>query len=310
MAQRFSDISRTGPETGPCLEDVQKQIDELPLLPAIVTRMLALDLSADDYFEQVVALAREDPPFAIRILKLANSAASSPVAEIDTIQSAVTRLGIKTIRGLITSMAVMRVFVPVDDEQTGLWRHSIETAVGAATIARLVPELDANPEIAYVGGLLHDIGRFVMFELMPRQFDTVGEANWSSVEQLLEAEQQVFHFTHSELGYLACTRWGVPELITEVVGHHHSEFSPGGTDLPHDVASLVLCIQIADQLSIGVLHAEEMQSLDTDARQAMVAGLCLRPEWQPPPVPVRLLVDNVDVIRQESADLLADLGLH
>lgn len=87
-------------------------IDELPLLPQVLVRILQLNSNSEDYFEQFELLAREDPALAIRVVALANSAASAPVSPIVSIKDALTRMGATTIRNLVTSIAVQRVFLP------------------------------------------------------------------------------------------------------------------------------------------------------------------------------------------------------
>jgi len=71
--------------------------------------------------------------------------------------------------------------------------HAIETAKLAEMIAE---ELGADPDIARVGGLLHDIGKAVDFE-------TEG--------------------THARIGAEICQRYGVPEEVVHCIEAHHHE---------------------------------------------------------------------------------------
>jgi HD-like signal output (HDOD) protein len=151
------------------LADVDKKLEDLPLLPSVVARLLALSPSDEEYFEKVVALAKEDPPFALRVIRLSNAASSSPASVITDIQRAVVRVGAHQISGLIASMAVMRVFFPRTQRERNMWVHAIRTAVAAKAIARMVPTLKVDPEEAYLCGLLSDVGRFVLMDIVPKK---------------------------------------------------------------------------------------------------------------------------------------------
>ena len=61
------------------LEELEQRLDELPVLPAVIARLLAMSPDDHDYFEQVLQLAGEDPPLSARIIRLSNSANNAAV---------------------------------------------------------------------------------------------------------------------------------------------------------------------------------------------------------------------------------------
>ena len=61
-----------------------------------------------------------------------------------------------------------------------------------------------------------------MFEHAATNLLKVDESHWETPEQLIEADVEVYEFTHSELGYRACARWQLPETIGEIVRLHHA----------------------------------------------------------------------------------------
>jgi len=83
-------------------------------------RVLALDARSDQYFEALLAVAEEDPTFAVRLIRLANAPRSAPAKPIITIRQAVVRLGARECAGLVTALAVSRVFVPTTAGQRNL----------------------------------------------------------------------------------------------------------------------------------------------------------------------------------------------
>ena len=249
----FSRFSRS-------LRHAAAKVDELPLLPQVLTRILSLNMDNNDYFDQLERLAMEDPAFAVRILSVANSAESSPVDSILSIRQALTRMGTTRIRNLAAAMAVQKVFVPTRPSHILLWQHSVCVAVGTQHIAALLPELDIEPEFAYLAGLFHDIGRFVMLEHSTETLDKLDLTCWQTPEELIERDEEIFRYTHSQLGYLACKRWGMPQEIADMVRIHHDDLPE--TVEPGSVEAAVHCLQIADRLHLAILHHSEMDPND------------------------------------------------
>ena len=293
--------AKTGDEA---LHEMARHIDDLPLLPQVLVRILQLNPSAEDYFENFEVMATEDPAFAVRVVALANSASSAAAAPIETIKGALARLGAGTVANYVASLSVQRVFVPSEPSQIRLWKHSIETAVGAQHIARLVDSLGVDPDQAYLVGLLHDIGRFVMLEHAAPELREVDEHNWATPEELVQADIDVYAYTHSELGYLACKRWGLPDSIAAVVRAHHDDLPKaivaGSTDAG------VFCVQVADRVSTLL---EQQSGERTDAEmEALIQEACLRSRRAQALLPAATLCAELPAIREESARLFSNLG--
>jgi putative nucleotidyltransferase with HDIG domain len=267
---------------------------------------MKLSVDQDDFFEQLDKLAREDPPFAVRLLATANSAASSPVSPIKSIKEALTRVGAVRISSLVASMAVQRVFMPSSPSQVELWRHSIQVAVAAEAMAEIFPDLEIERGQAYLAGLLHDIGRFVMFEHAPAHLLKVDESNWHSPEKLIAADVEVFNFTHSELGYLACSRWGLPDDISEIVRRHHEILNDSPE--PASLEMNILCIEIADRLAL-FLEQSDIDYLASDELITAIEQKCLLTTAVKNLINAQVIAERIPKIKKQSEELVAGLGL-
>lgn len=284
-----------------------ERIAHLPLLPTVLVRILALDAEDPSYFDKLVKLAEEDPNFAVRLLRVANAAASAPTKPVVTVRQAAIRIGARESAGLVTSMSVSRVFVPRSAGQRDLWIHSLQVAVGARTIASLAPAAHIPPDQAYLAGLLHDIGRFVMFEGASADLDLVESAEWDTPQGLLQTERSLLGYDHAHVGALVCRRWSLPEGLADVVQNHHAyggEVRAGAARASHELRRIV---QMADLLSIRLMRSPELAELDPTGIATELAVLCGHRDWHSPPVPLTQLAPRVAAIRDESAMLAREL---
>lgn len=200
---------------------LEARLDTLPVLPAVIARLVELDRRSDRYPEELCRLVESEPNFAVRVLSAANSASSAPVEPIASVRGAIARLGGQAAADLLLALSIARVFVPQDDWDKSLWVHALQVAHAARELATCVRFPDVTPEEAYLCGLLHDVGRFVMFQEFPSNLRRVDEGNWDSPRQLVEMERAICGLAHTELGLQACRKWGVPSIVAQVARDHH-----------------------------------------------------------------------------------------
>lgn len=283
------------------IEDIERKVDELPLLPEVVVRLLRLDHSDENFFDQVLELAQQDPTFALQVIKLSNSASSAPLHQISSLQEAIARVGAEAIAGLITSMAVLRVFVPSTQGEKDLWVHSFQVALAAKRLVHLNPSLKLDANQAYLCGLMHDIGRFVVFDKAAKELQKVEEENWHTPEQLIDAEEHIYGFNHAKLGAKVCVKWSLPDLVRRIVGYHHlygAKHQQTIFEHSKEMGYLLQIVQLADRISVHLMHEE-----NKDARD------CLHPSLNLIHLSTDSLKHLLDEIERESQSLVNALGL-
>lgn len=291
------------------LAELVGKIKQLPLLPSVVMRMITLAPDDPAYFDKIVKLAHEDPAFSTRLIQVANSAGMRPAAPITTLQHAVARLGSRQVAGLVTSMSVASVFIPATQAQRNLWIHAVQVAHGARAIAISNTNLQVDPHEAYLCGLLHDIGRFVMFEFAPRELERIDETQWKTPIELVKAEKAVTGFDHAGLGWLACKKWCLPDLITQLVKHHHVYSPPRGNREEIRFANLVNTIQEADFLSIQLMLHPEALELPGNALAQMLRESCIHRDWAQPPLAAADLARLAAPVKADADQAVEALGL-
>ena len=73
-----------------------------------------------------------------------------------------------------------------------------------------------------MAGLLHDIGRPILDQMLGDQYaQVIALVKDGVAASLLSAEQRVFGFDHTDIGFVAVTGWGFPPAIAEAIRFHH-----------------------------------------------------------------------------------------
>lgn len=233
-------------------DQLLKKVDTLPVLPRVLSQLLELDPSAPTWFDDLVKIVEAEPSYAIRLIGAANSMASHAVTPISRIRDAVVRLGAREVSNLAISMSVVRVFVPRNDWERGLWTHALEVAAVARALARHAG-LGLNFEQAYLGGLLHDVGRFIMFDVAPAALREVDEAVWDTPAQLVSAERDICGLDHAAIGAEACVRWSIPEHFANLVRFHHDTNIEAA--MPGNDGRIGSLVQVADLASFSAVSS-------------------------------------------------------
>ena len=291
------------------LEKITHHVDQLPMLPGVLFQLMQLDPDDNAFYDHVHNLAKADPPLATFILGYANSAASSPHHKINSLQSALTRVGSQTIVDLVTALSVSKVFIPSRPEHKALWRHSIETATLASFISKISYHHDIDPEMAYMCGLLHDIGRFVLFQFAPQALQETEAMGWASPDELPVVEKQVIGTSHAEVGYIACKKLNLPSIVSNVVKHHHNYDIFRNTKVPKAFRELVLIIQFADFLSVMALKTEDWKKLSSNDLKKHIRSHCIIPNWGDHELPVDMIAEAYPMLISKSDKLAASLGV-
>lgn len=246
----------------------------LPSLPDVVLRVQNLVRKPNSSMSEIASEISADPPLAARVLRIANSsfyALREPVMEI---QHAAAILGLDALNTVVLQVAVADLYRHLGKggmfDPKDLWAHSVLTAQIAGSVpGRLLSGFRKSE--AYVVGLFHDIGKFVMFDSLRGEFaDAVTLAVRQDRPQY-ELETEMFGFNHAEVGELVVKRWGLPEIAVRGVGDHHTSrlFMPGG-----DIVSVTA---LANHIANDVTRSGE-ETLQVPLEESLADALKLEDE--------------------------------
>ncbi len=231
-------------------ENIIKRVGTVASLPQIfikVEETLNNPAASNLHLAKII---EEDPSLTGRLLRLANSAYYGFSAKIETVNHAITALGTQQLRELVLACSVLKLFKDLPDDLVNMesfWRHSIACGVTARAIASL--RFDTNIERYFVAGLLHDIGRLILFMQKPEEMLALIQQSQKQQQLLFRLERDSLGFTHAKLGGLLLKKWELaPRLIEAVEWHHAPNMA---NQFPIDAAIIHSADVIANSLEMG-----------------------------------------------------------
>ncbi len=205
------------------------ELDRIPSIPAILLPLLRLlDEPAESVnVQRVVDLISHDKSLAAQTLHMANSPLFGRYQKVLTVRGAVLTLGIGRVRDIATSCCMLNIVPEMNAayDVRLLWEHSLGVALVSRRLARKVGF--SNPDLAYLAGLLHDIGLIVNLMLFADEFLDCARMVRAERRGFYEIETEVLGFTHSVSGSFLAEHWGLSEQLKEPIRRHHDPESAG-----------------------------------------------------------------------------------
>jgi putative nucleotidyltransferase with HDIG domain len=196
-----------------------KQLSDLSTTPALLGKILSLFQDESASTEDLCTLISYDPAMAERVLKVANSAFFAHSGQIKDIHQAVLFLGLDRIKAIALGMTVMNILPsPGSFHVENLWLHSYEVAFLSSALSNHIAV--TQPQECFLSGLLHDIGRIVLYSMDQRRFHQI-----ETTDSMLEQETALFGCTHAEAGAWFSEEISLPFSIVTTIKHHHKPSS-------------------------------------------------------------------------------------
>ncbi len=207
--------------------DMLSKKEDLPPLPEIVVRLRLLLANPDVNVSDVASVIELEPVLAGRILGMANS--TFYIRNSKTITSlpiAITKLGFKMLSRIVFSFKLISLFVDGGGVNARwFWRHSLAVAVFTQALSRKVQASWEEQEIAYLAGLMHDVGIMVFAHLIPVEYAAFLRGARDVKLPLETQESKAFGIDHPEIGSMFIDRWWqIEEHIIKEVRNHHMPF--------------------------------------------------------------------------------------
>lgn len=205
------------------LKSYVEKITDLPSLPVIAHQILSLDNDNLVSVNRLEEIIENDPVISAKILSVANSAFYVSNSPSKTLNTAIARIGFDSVRSIALGISIMTIFHDGRHQGTSdyerIFNHSVAVGLMAKLLSKIF-KLNITDEIV-INGMLHDVGLLILCKYFPDRFVDVLNA-FDKEKTLMDAEQEVFNFNHSDIGRWLADKWKLPETVSDVILYHHA----------------------------------------------------------------------------------------
>ena len=234
-------------------EQLVAQVRDLVSLPEVAMRVNSMIDDPNCSAPKIGRVIDQDAGLTARLLRMANSAFYGLAAQVETTARAISVIGSDRLRELVLATSAISTFNRIPNDLVSMedfWCHNIYCALAARYLAQLSHRVP--PESVFVAGLLHDVGRLVIFTRLP---DQARDALWRSIDgpgevELQVAEREVLGFDHAEVGGALARSWKLPRSLGDPIEFHHQPDAaaeyPVETAIVHIANSVAFMAEVDD----------------------------------------------------------------
>lgn len=244
------------------VRDAVKNELELPIMPelGLAVRRKTLDPSSSS--ADLTLIIQTDIAITTKLIQVANSPLYAGYEPIQSLNAAITRIGMTTVRDIVTGLTLKQIFVTEQPRlrrrMRELWEHSARVAANCSVLAR--HQVGVDPEQALLAGLFHDIGELAIIKY----------ANALSTDELSDdALSGAIQHLSPKLGALMLRRWNLGEEFV-FAALHADNFNRES----EAVVRLVDLVQVAQLHLLSGVHRMPIASF-SEAPAVKKLGLAL-----------------------------------
>jgi HD-like signal output (HDOD) protein len=211
------------------MNKVLDNLTGLASLPQTVLKITSMLTSGRASAAEIEAIARNDEAISMTILRWANSSAYGRPGKTFSLKESVSRLGNANLLNIVLQQKTSTMFTNAGAAyglaRGMLWRNALGGALCAQSLAK--QHSFENPELAFLCGLLRDIGKLAFDGYFGAAYTDRVIACFRPNKTFIEAEREAFGFDHCQLGAALAKRWNLPDRIVTCIGYHHYPAAPG-----------------------------------------------------------------------------------
>ncbi|MBX3382723.1 MAG: HDOD domain-containing protein [Phycisphaeraceae bacterium] len=198
------------------------QCQTLPTLPGVAMRVLEITQDKNVSTQEIAATVQNDPALTARVLRTVNSSFYGLNKPCPSITRATGLLGITTVKSIVLGFSLVetsrRAGINQSFDMLAYWRRAVYSASGARLLALSTNACD--PEEAFVGALVQDIGVLAFASTLRDEYDPVVSGE-NDHDKHLAAEVECLGTDHCRAGAALAQRWRLPEPLFECIRWHH-----------------------------------------------------------------------------------------
>lgn len=250
-----------GPETPPAakLDLMVHYVSRLLAFPFTVAKVQHITNDEKSGAGHLAQAISADPTISANILKVSNSVFFASVnRRIGSIKEAIVRIGFLETKKFVMGMMVYKLFSESTQNlgfnRIDFWYHSLAAGLFAERMAKFMSGV--NPEMAFLAGLLHDIGVIILDEYFPAFFSAALKDTSAKGGHFPERETALFGVNHNDLVGKLFPVWKIPDEITGAIVNH-CRLADQKTDLDSVEKKLTFCVMMGNLLAKVAFYGRE-----------------------------------------------------
>jgi putative nucleotidyltransferase with HDIG domain len=218
------------------------RIEELSAMPSIALDLMGMLNEPGSSVRTIVEKVQLDQAMISYILKTCNSPLFGVRTQVTSISMAINLLGFSNLKSILMSYFMRNLYQlsGKNEIKNLLWKHSISVAFFSKNLS---PKVGTDPDEAYLAGLLHDVGKMVLYLDNPVNYAKVIYEVDHNKKGFIESENELFQFSHADAGFFLMEKWKFSDLLKDVALHHHD------CDPLTDKGKIISIVCFANELS-------------------------------------------------------------
>lgn len=227
--------------------------------------------------KQLGDIISHDPSLTARILRIVNSAYYNFPNKIELVSRAISIIGEDDLRSLVLATSALELFDRIPNQLVNMelfWQHSVFTGIVARLLSKQCNIL--HGERLFIAGLLHDIGKLILYYKEPEISQNVLIQAAQTSGQIDDAEQALLGFTHADVGAALIEAWQLPDSLYHIILNHHQPLQ--AEDFQTETSIVHIANAIVNALSPDTPVDENMlaESMDFDPESLTVSKIDLK----------------------------------
>jgi HD-like signal output (HDOD) protein len=261
------------------LQAVATSLRSIPSLPGTYDALLRELRNDRNATTNIARLVAQDPGLTAKVLQLANSPLFGQHYLIDSPIEAVMCLGTDMIAAVVLAQSLFHHYESVSAaamDWRKVWSHCWHTAYLTQHVCREMKFTRIAGEEAFLAGLLHETGRFVLADNYPERFRAACQGAEKMASPLVPRLREVFRASPYQVAAYILELWGMP---ANAIGAIAAQDAPAADQA--NGFTLASVLYVADGIASRQAPPDAFALEEWDSAYLEAVG-CLEsiPEWE------------------------------